>query len=653
MLKSHIRQLTPKLLLSSRTFIVLILSTVPLLAHADEESNIDALFKMDLEQLMQVRISVSDRSEETLERSAAAVSILSAEDIKLSGIRTIPELLRLIPGFNVRRIDANKWAINSRRIPQRFSGSMLVLKDGRTLYNPLFAGTYWDLPDNLLSDLKHIEVIRGPGSSAWGANAITGVINIVTKSAHDTTGGLAVIGAGSGEIKQELAARYGQPVKDSAIRFFGKARETAQGYYLDSDYTNSETFFDNKSGAGDGIESTQFGFRYDSATTAETQHSLQGEWDKSDSDEVRSIFGTTVADNHVETEGYYLLYNSKYRYSNSGSLNWLAYYDYSDRASDIFDEERKISHIEVNNHSRIKSHELSAGLFARNIKDKTESNGTFTLNPRSSDKDFYSVFLQHKWQPEANSFTFIWGLRYEHNEETDWEYNPTIRIIYQPSNLTYWGAWTRSVRTPSRSNTDAELNFDGFVVPLASQNLKAVVTHSYEFGLRYSMAANQSIEASLFLDRERDPLVDSSGASIRRSRYKGIEIEYSYRPVSKWQFIYSFSYLNSREGEFEGTESIEKSVWSNKARSLYKLSSRLSWNTILIYEDGLPTGLTEDDFPDLKRLDTNVLWQAADNIEIQFSLQNLLDEYHVESSDPTKINTAVKRGGEILARINF
>lgn len=175
----------------------------------DARSQEKPIFSMSLEELLQIKISITTRTNQPIFDSASAVYVITQTDIKRSGLRTIPEILRLVPGFHIARQDGNKWHINSRRNSLRFSNSMQVLMDGRTLYNSLFGGTYWEIQDTMIDDIERIEIIRGPGASSWGANAITGVINIITKSSQETQGGLLFAGAGQGETKGEIALRYG------------------------------------------------------------------------------------------------------------------------------------------------------------------------------------------------------------------------------------------------------------------------------------------------------------------------------------------------------------------------------------------------------------------------------------------------------------
>src|SRR5215470_3175372 len=199
------------------------------------------LTDLSLEQLMNLRVTSTARRPQTVAESAAAIFVITQEDIRRSGVTSIPEALRMVPGVEVARIDANKWAISARGFNGRFANKLLVMIDGRSVYTPLFSGVLWDAQDTVLEDIDRIEVVRGPGASLWGANAVNGVINIVTKRARDTQGALIVAGGGT-EERGFTSARYRGYVK-----------------YFDRD---SQPFIDGSDGADD-WQVGRAGFRVD------------------------------------------------------------------------------------------------------------------------------------------------------------------------------------------------------------------------------------------------------------------------------------------------------------------------------------------------------------------------------------------------------
>ena len=179
---------------------------------ASVDVDTDDLLSLSLEELLSVEITSAARKSQSLSETSAAVFVISNEDIRRSGVRSVPEALRMAPGLQVAQIDANKWAISSRGFNGRFSNKLLVLVDGRTVFTPSFSGVYWDAQDTLLEDVDRIEVIRGPGGSVWGSNAVNGVINIITKSADDTLGKFATASYSS-DSSHGGAIRYGGRTK--------------------------------------------------------------------------------------------------------------------------------------------------------------------------------------------------------------------------------------------------------------------------------------------------------------------------------------------------------------------------------------------------------------------------------------------------------
>src|SRR5579859_522929 len=182
---------------------------------ADGVTNQSTLAEMPIEKLMEVEVTSVAKRAEKLSESPAAISVLTQEDIKRSGAMSIPEVLRLVPGLDVAQVDSQQWAISARGFNDVFANKLLVLNDGRTVYTPLFSGVFWDVQNTLMEDIDRIEVIRGPGASLWGANAVNGVINIMSKSAKDTQGWL--VEGGGGTYEQGFgAARYGGKLGDDA-----------------------------------------------------------------------------------------------------------------------------------------------------------------------------------------------------------------------------------------------------------------------------------------------------------------------------------------------------------------------------------------------------------------------------------------------------
>src|SRR5206468_11704740 len=231
---------------------------------AQNPRNVPDVTAMSMEDLMNLQVtSVSKRTQKVAD-AAAAIFVLTQEDIRRSGATSIPEALRLVPGLEVARIDQNKWAIGSRGFNGRFDNKLLVLIDGRSVYTPLFSGVYWNVQDVMLEDVDRIEVIRGPGATLWGANAVNGVINIITKKAKDTQSGVVTAGAGN-EERGSGGVRYGSKIGDTSYRAYGK-------------YFNwGPSLYSSGMTAHDGWDELRGGFRADWTPAGANSVTLQGD----------------------------------------------------------------------------------------------------------------------------------------------------------------------------------------------------------------------------------------------------------------------------------------------------------------------------------------------------------------------------------------
>src|ERR1700692_4697243 len=232
---------------------------------AQSQQSVPDVTALSMEDLMNIQVtSVSKRTQKVAD-AAAAVFVITHEDIRRSGATSIPEALRMVPGLQVARIDENKWAITSRGFNGRFANKLLVLIDGRSVYTPLFSGVYWNIQDVMLEDVERIEVIRGPGATLWGANAVNGVINIITKKAKATQSGVVTAGGGN-EERGSVAGRYGDKIgENTSYRVYGK-----YFYWGPSQYANGAT-------ANDGWEAQRGGFRADYTPAGSNSFTLQGD----------------------------------------------------------------------------------------------------------------------------------------------------------------------------------------------------------------------------------------------------------------------------------------------------------------------------------------------------------------------------------------
>ena len=251
-----------------------ILSCILLALPVQASESIEGYLDLPLEDLLSMEVTSVSKKKQRLNEAAAAIFVITQEDIRRSGVTSIPEALRLAPGVQVARFDSNKWAISSRGFNGQFANKLLVLMDGRSVYTPSYSGVYWDVQDTLLEDIERIEVIRGPGATLWGANAVNGVINIITKFASDTQGGLVSLGVGD-EEKGFAGFRYGAEMNQfTQGRFYAKYFER-DSYVMEADGSD----------AGDDWESLRAGFRLDGTPSEYDSWTLQGDVYQEDADQ--------------------------------------------------------------------------------------------------------------------------------------------------------------------------------------------------------------------------------------------------------------------------------------------------------------------------------------------------------------------------------
>ena len=307
----------------------------PVLSYAGKAPDVPAdLTRLTLEELMDIQVTSVSKGEEDFSKAPSAIFVITQEDLRRSGVNTIPEALRMVPGVQVAQIDSSTWAITARGFNSRFANKLLVLIDGRSVYTHVFAGVFWDEQDMVLEDVERIEVIRGPGGTLWGANAVNGVINIITKNAHKTTGGQ--VSAGGRNLDRFIGSiRYGEKIGDNAaVRVWGK-------YYnrnnLDDLQGNS---------APDEFETGRGGMRLDWDASESNSFTFQGdvmvgEFAGKTSNAVNSLtpVPTTtdiVGDSQVRTANFITRW--KHRFSDTSNMALQFYYNRDHRESRVLQE---------------------------------------------------------------------------------------------------------------------------------------------------------------------------------------------------------------------------------------------------------------------------------------------------------------------------
>jgi iron complex outermembrane recepter protein len=523
-----------------------------------EELSLDSvtaeqLASLDIEALMRVQVTSVARRPQALDQSAAAVQVLTAEDIRRSGVLTLPELFRLVPGLSVAQANSQSWAISARGFSTVFVNKMLVLIDGRSIYTPLNGGVFWDGQDTLLEDIERIEVIRGPGASLWGANAVNGVINIITKSAH-ATHGLSVSAGVGNEERAHAGARYGGSLGPHAsYRAFAKyflrdATARADGTSADDDYYM-----------------IRGGFRLDARLSQAGVMVVQGEMFSNRWGEVVKV--ATLDPPHERTlatrqgaAGGHLRARWSHRISSRADWEVQAYYDQMNRhiPEVVGDQRLHLTGIDIQQRfSWGERQDLVWGAGYRFYRDDTGGLFVLSFAPVRRSMHLFSAFVQDEIAAVEDRARLTAGVKLEHHETVGFEIEPSVRALVIPHEAhTIWAALSRAVRTRTRAEEDTvfhavDLGPPPVIVQLrGSRQLRSQALWSAEVGYRARLAKELHLDLAMYYNRYLNlttlepPTVDATATPLRaqsrfsdrgRSRSYGGELAVLSAPLAGWR----------------------------------------------------------------------------------------------------------------------
>ncbi len=614
-------------------------------------NQLSQLADMDISQLMQVNVSILG-PEESVSRTPAAVSVITQQQISQSGAMNFPEALRLVPGLDVAQVDASQWAVSARGFNDIFANKLLVLQDGRDLYTPLYSGVFWDAQGTMMEDVDQIEVVRGPGATLWGANAMNGVINVVTKNSADTQGLLA--SGGGGNQEQGFAnVRYGGMAGSNlSYRVYGTYENHDASVYPDG------------SGANDSWQTARGGFRTDWVPTGDNKVMLQGSgyagW-------INQVFGVTtgpVSPTSTNTElmriaGADVLGKWRHEISDTAHFSFQAYYDYNQRnAPWVFAEQLHTFDLEFKNEFTLGNrNQVDWGLGYRINRDMEVNSPDISFNPANATLNFYSAYIQDQLTLVPDQLSLTFGTKLEHNDYTGFDEEPSVRLLWTPTpRQTFWGSISKAVRIPSRADESIMLlHPEGFPVTLngsASYTSEDMV--AYEAGYRSLPSDTLSLDLSAFYDDythlgsiEASPTQPGQwyGANDLYGETYGMEVSatWSMTPWWKWTPSYSLlkynlqsrsAYNNPLDGlaiaQIEGT-SPENQV---SLGSSMVLPRGIHFDTTLRYVDRL----SYFNINSYVEMDSRLAWQVNPHLEVALVGQNLLHNQHAEFG-PTYINT--------------
>ena len=622
------------------------------------------LIHFSLEDLMNVEVTSVSKKEQKLSRTGAAVFVINQEDIRRSGATNIPDLLRMVPGVDVARVDHSDWAVSIRGFSNVYANKVLVLIDGRSVYHPAFSGVLWYAQDVPLEDIERIEVIRGPGGTVWGANAMNGVINIITKSARNTPGGLIVAGGGSDQQAEGLIQYGGKAGAKGDFRVFASASNRGK--------SDPAAFAQ----PADARHLEQGGFRSDWNLSPRDQLTVQGEYRQVDGGEtVTAVFpGIPPAmasfAQPIGDDGGNILGRWTHTFSNGSDASLQAYFEHSDVVANGAHDLVSIGNIDFQHHLKLGSrNDVVGGLSYRAAANRFDGTALLALNPAERIDSLSSAFVQDEITL-TNSLSLTLGSKFEHNAYTGYENEPSAQLVWAPTaRHTVWASAAKAIRQPS--NIDSGLQWVASVVPLpqgafglvtvsGSPNTKVEQLHDLEAGYRVQVTRRLSVDVSGFLSyykhlQTTEPqdaffVLSPEPAHLvipfvydykAHARSYGAEAFANWNMTDRWRISPGLTMLNmslTRDASSQDATIEQQPGYSPRrsyqVRSLVNLKRNLEWDQTVGYTGRLTTG----NIPGYARVDTRVEWRIGEFLSLSIVGQNLLTPRHAEFPDVLQID---------------
>lgn len=626
-----------------------------------DQGSAETLRQMTLSDLGNVEVTTVSKEPEEVWKTPAAVFVLTQEDIRRSGATSIPEALRLVPGVEVAQVDSDHWSVSIRGFAAALASKILVLIDGRSVYTPLFAGVYWQVQNTPIEDIERIEVIRGPGGTIWGANAVDGIVNIITKNARNTHGTL--VSTGGGDVDQGLGtARYGSGTSRGLnYRIYG------MGFTRGPDFhTEGPNFDDWRMG--------QAGFRTDWDHGSRDSFTFQGDIYREIAGEASqySLY-STPSQVYVYGDGQFSGGNLLARWKrtvNAGSdFQIQAYFDRTNHFEPEYGETRNTFDVDFLHHLTLPwQQDFLWGLGMRiSPANDIQTVPTIEFIPYKMTDQVYSGFAQDTIPLFAKRLSFTLGSKLEHNNYSGFEVQPSGRLLWTPTpHQSFWGAVTRAVRTPSRIDEDIQLtDFGGFESGLpvylrvyGNRQFQSEELLAYEVGYRTLVKSHFYIDLALYYNDYNDiysyqveaPFLETTPAPVHavlplltsngiRGNTKGFEITPDWKPLSWWQVRPSYSHLEmeledkpgsndpSSVGVYDGSS--PKHEFS--VQSLVNLPRKLEFDQTYRYVSALPAQTVAS----YQTVDARFGWHLTKQMEFSVNGRNLLQPHFAQfGGDP-------------------
>jgi len=621
----------------------------------DFKRQVERLERMSLAELLNADVTSVSKKKEQLFDAAAAVYVIDSNDIRRSGARSIPEALRMAPGISVGQVSANTWAITSRGFAGaagRLADKLLVLVDGRPVYHNNGNGVFWQVQDYVLEDIDRIEVVRGPGGTLWGANAVNGVINIITKDSADTEGGY-ITGGGGTEDRAFASVRYAVDLSDDAFaRFYAKYRNRADypfgrdGSHFGQMGWRSDwhSDFSHLTWQGDGFVEEQRA----SAVIPDRTALAPGANKFPFTDTLyKNLGGNTV-----------LTYQREL--ADESDVQLRAYYDFAVRKELGTTYENHNFDLDFQHRFPIgERHDTIYGLEYRFLPMRQNDNALVQWRDPQLNYQLFSAFVQDEIELVTERVWLTLGSKFEHNDFTGFEVQPNARMRWKPgAKQTVWGAVSRAVQVPGPTLQGARLpalaietGFPGAFVGSAPgfRTFPATVLIAYELGYRVQPTLDLSLDiAAFYNDYDKLPagVVDFTtdidpgpafvapvfGNSSGEGQTYGFEVSSRWQAQDWWRLTANYSFLESRmnafisagqepehmvslQSSFDLPNYVELDVWGRWVSQLYNFGT-------------VGTGSTT--VPGYFDLDIRLGWQPQPNMEWSIVGQNLISAHRQE-----------------------
>lgn len=632
-------------------------SAQTLSAQAEESQSTEELKHLSLEQLMDVQVTSVTRHPEKLLQAAAAIQVITREEIRRSGATTLAEALRLADNLEVAQKNSHDWGISARGFNTDLANKLLVMIDGRTVYTPLFSGVFWDAQDYLLEDVERIEVISGPGGTLWGANAVNGIINIITRSAADTHG--AYVEGGGGSEPQSLAgARYGGSLASGVdFRVYAK--------YLDM----TDQVLASGSNAGDAWHQGRGGFRMDATPSEHDSVTVHGDFYGGREDEAPTGAPSDLS-------GGNLVGHWTHTFSEQSDLSVQSYYDRTHLAQPVapflangillapagtLRDDLTTYDLDVQHRFALgERNQVVWGFGYRHTHDAAQNAPALAFIPATLDQNLASVFLQDELRL-ARAWSLTLGSKVEHNDYTGYEVQPNVRLHWAvTADQALWAAISRAARTPSRVDRDVAEPAGPIVVLEGGRNFGSEYVTAYEFGYRGQMSERITSSISTFYNEYSDirstsitpgTLIPFFFANNLEGHTYGTEISAGWQVLDRWSLHLGYNLLmerlHVRPGQFDLSNGLNEtadpknqlSVRSAVTGRHLEFDAGLRWIDSLTINNGPAVGIV----PSYVELDSRLAWHLSGRWELSVAGQNLLHSRHPEYGFPSPTRVEIER----------